>query len=291
MSLLAPTLASFLEVARTGSVGGAAVRLHLSQPAVSKQLRALERALGAPLVERQGRGIRLTEAGRLLADHAARAAALLDEGRALLDEIAGGHAGRLALGAGATTSILQLPAWLQRFRKERPGVDLVVQTGASQTVERWVLDREVDAGFVTSDTRHPELVVTRLFQEEIVLCVARRSSLRGQVDGTRVPLIMFPPHTGFRAFLDARLAAAGHTPTPKMESDSVEAIKAFVRADLGAAYLPEPAVRRELTAGALRRIRIRGVPPLSRTTSLIRRADRRGAALAHFISIVRSEAR
>jgi LysR family transcriptional regulator, cell division regulator len=289
MSLLAPHLTSFLEVARSGSVSVAAARLHLSQPAVTKQMQALERELGLAVLERAGRGVQLTQAGQLLRDHAQRSAALLKDCRAALDELATGRAGRLTLGAGVTTSILALPAWLRRFRKERPGVDLHIRTGSSQTVERWVLDREIDGGFVTSESQHPDLVITRLFAEEIVLVVAGDSPLRGRVDPARVPLILFPPHTGFRAFLDAHLAAAGQSFDVKMESDSVEAIKAFVRADLGAAYLPETAVRRELGSRALRKLSVRGVPILRRRTSFIRRYDRRpSAAFQHFAAIIRS---
>jgi DNA-binding transcriptional LysR family regulator len=286
--LLAPHLTSFIEVARLGSVSLAARSLGLSQPAVSKQMRALERDLDIPLFEREGRGIRLSQAGALLAGYAGRSAALLQECRSALGELGGGRAGPLALAAGVTTSILQLPAWLRRFSRERPRVEVSVRTGASRLVESWVLDRLVDAGFVTSESRHPELVVTRLFDEPVHLCVSRRSAFRGQVDGRRLPLILFPPGSGFRDFLDAKLAAAGQPLTARMESDSVEAIKAFVRADLGAAWLPEGAVRRELASGRLRRIQMRGVPPLSRSTALIRRADRRpSAALRHFIGIVR----
>jgi DNA-binding transcriptional LysR family regulator len=288
MSLLAPPLAGFLVVARDGNLSRAARRLALSQPAVTKQMQALERALGVPLLERAGRGVRLTQAGEILRGYAERGAALLDECRAVIAEVAAGRAGRLTLGAGVTTSVLHLPAWLERFRKERPAVELVIHTGDSRTVEDWVRRREVDAGFVTSEPRDPDLVVTGVLEEEIVLVVARRSSLRGRVDAARVPLICFPRGTGFRAYLDARLEAADRRPVARMESDSVEAIKAFVRADLGAAYLPESAVRRELRAGWLRRVTMAGMPPLRRRTSLIRRSDRRpGPALRHFVEVVR----
>jgi LysR family transcriptional regulator, low CO2-responsive transcriptional regulator len=130
--------------------------------------------------------------------------------------------------------------------------------------------------------------VTPVLEEEIVLVAARRSNLRGRVQAHRVRLISFPRGSGFRTFLDARLEASGQRLVTRMESDSVESIKAFVIAELGAAFLPELAVRRELRAGSLRRVNVTGLPPLRRRTALIRRSDRRPApALRHFLDLVR----
>ncbi|MET0384308.1 MAG: LysR family transcriptional regulator, partial [Polyangiales bacterium] len=117
MTLLAPQLTSFLAVAEVQNISTAAKRLHLSQPAVTKQLRALEVTLGVKLVQRTGRGVRLTDAGELLREHGRRSAALLAECQAALAELATGQVGKLTLGAGVTTSALQLPGWLSRYRR------------------------------------------------------------------------------------------------------------------------------------------------------------------------------
>src|SRR5262245_3653848 len=132
MSWLTASLEGFLHVAELGSVSRAADRLHVTQPAVTKQIRALERSLGLPLVERTGKGIRLTEAGELVARYGRRGARVLDECRQALAELDAGSRGRLTLGAGVTTSVFRLPSWLRKFRKDRPNVEVIVRTGTSR---------------------------------------------------------------------------------------------------------------------------------------------------------------
>ncbi len=285
VSLLGPALLGFLRVAELGSVSRAARTLHLSQPAVSKQVRALEQALGTALLERSGRGVRLTPAGVLLADYGRRSAALLDEGREALSELDAEDGGRLRLGAGATTCIFQLPAWLRRLRAERPRVDITVRTGASRAVASWVLERELELGLVTSSVAHAELELRVLFREPIVLVSAPERARPAALE--QLPLILFPATTGFREYLDRQLGAERLRSLVKMETDSVEVIKSFVAGDLGASFLPQSAVAAELARGTLRRVSLRGLPRLRRSTALIRRRDRKpGRVAARFVQIL-----
>src|SRR5262245_51792189 len=124
MTMIAPFMTSFLKVAELGSVSRAAQALHLSQPAVSKQLRALEQALACTLLERSGRGVQLTAAGTLVERYGRQGEALAADCRRALAELDAEHGGSLLLAAGATTCIFQLPGWLQRLRRERPNVDV-----------------------------------------------------------------------------------------------------------------------------------------------------------------------
>jgi DNA-binding transcriptional LysR family regulator len=271
-------LESFLRVAEEGSMTRAAEALYRTQPAVTQQVRALERELKVLLFERTGRGVRLTQAGEALQDYARRSLGLLAECRQVLADLEGGAAGRLVLGAGVTTSIFHLPPWLRAFREICPAVDVVVRTGRSREVEALALAREIDLGLVTSPVRHPELAARELFQEAILLVAPPGHPLAGQsvppaalVDA---PLILFPRGTGFRADLDRALAGWGAAALIKMESDSVEAIKSFVAVGLGLSFLPASAVEEELAAGTLRPVTLTGVPPLQRATTLIYRPDR-----------------
>lgn len=290
MSLLAAQLEGFLAVASASSVSAAARRLHLSQPAVTKQVRALERSLGVQLLERTPRGVRLTEAGELLRDYGRRSAALLDECAIALADQASGAASKLVIGAGVTTSMFQLPVWLRSYRRRWPKVDVRVTTGSSRAVAELVRTREVDCGFVTTEIRHSELSAQPLYSEEIWLVVAPRTSYPARVELSQVPLITFPEHTGFRRFLDRALAAAEIEADVKMLIDSVEATKSLVSVGLGGAFLPAAAVRRELEQGRLRRLAVRGLPPLKRTTRVLRRADRRPSrALLNFLAIVQAK--
>ena len=291
MTLLAAPLQSFLVVAATSSVSAAAKRLHLSQPAVTKQVRALEHTLGVKLLVRTPRGVRLTGAGELLRDYARRSAGLLDECQIALGDLASGRAGTLAIGAGVTTSMFQLPAMLRSYRRQWPRVDVRVHTGTSHVIAELVRGREVDCGFVTSEIEHAGLISERLYSEPIWLVAAAAARLPSRAPLAQIPLIIFPGHTGFRRFLDRAFAAAGLHPQIKMEIDSVEATKSLVAVGLGAAFLPAAAVDRELRLKQLRKIAVQGLPALRRHTALLRREDRTPSrALESFLSIVRERA-
>jgi DNA-binding transcriptional LysR family regulator len=285
MTISAPFVISFLKVAELGSVSRAAQALHLSQPAVSKQLRALEQALGARLLERSGRGVKLTPEGALVADYGRQSAALLDDCERALRELGTEQAGSLVLGAGATTCIFQLPRWLRQLRAERPSVDVTVRTGTSSVIEALVLEREVDLGLVTSPVGSRALKERVLFREEIVLVVARDFDQPRELEA--LPLILYPQSTGFRAYLDQKVGAARLARRVKMETDSVEAIKSFVASGLGASFLPRSAVANELAARALRRIVLPGLPKLQRSTRVVRRRDRAlNSTAARFLQIL-----
>jgi DNA-binding transcriptional LysR family regulator len=285
MDLLAAPLRSFLEIGRLGGVSPAARAVGLSQPAVTKQIRALEAALGSPLLERAGRGVRLTPAGQLLSNFGRRGARVFEEFSQALGELTRGERGKLVLGAGVTTCVQHLPPWLREFRRRHPGIDISVTTGASRAVEEWVESADVDLGFVTSEPRSRELVVRRLFEEEIVLVVEPRAARRGPVAIESLGLILFPKNTGFRQYLDQRLAA--QRVSVKMETDSVEAIKSFVQSGIGASFLPIGMVREELRQGTLARVQARGLGTLQRRTSMIWQRDRRPSfGMQSFVDIV-----
>jgi DNA-binding transcriptional LysR family regulator len=226
------------------------------------------------LVERSGRGVRLTEAGQLVAGYGRRSQALFEECRSLLDDLVSGRAGRLTLGATVTTSIFQLPAWLRELRRRQTGIDVLVHTGTSQVVETAVVDRQVDLGIVTTPAESRDLATKTLYREHVVLVVAAEQKRRAPVLLEHIGLISFPRGNGFRSYLDDKLGAPRMAACTKMESDSLEAIKSFVTAGLGGAFLPLTAVRADLDRGTLTRARVRGLPRLTRATSLIRRRDR-----------------
>ncbi|MDP2857429.1 MAG: LysR family transcriptional regulator [Bacillota bacterium] len=285
-------LRTFLKVAEHGSVTKAAAGLHLTQPAVTQHIRALERQFGTALFERTGRGMLLNGPGELLRDYARKALAAIEDGQQVIADIVQGRSGRLILAAGVTTSIFHLPRWLQSFREAHPDVDITVKTGRSREVARMALDREIDLGLVTSPVPHPDLEALPLFDEQIVLVGPPDSSPSPITQATlsETPLILFPRGTGFRAYLDQVLAQAGAAPHVKMETDSVESIKGFVQVGLGMSFLPLSAVQAEIDAGLLVRVDVEGIAPLTRTTAVVRRKDRYfGVAARDFLAIARGQ--
>lgn len=267
----------FLETAAQGNITRAAAKLHLTQPAVTKQIHSLEESIGTRLFDRVPRGVQLTPSGEVLRDYAVRSSSLLQEGLQKILEMEKGEAGRITIGAGVTTCMFQLPAWLRTLREEYPKLDFVVRTGASSDVLKMTLEREVDAGFVTSQIQDPLLSRIPLFKEAIVVVAPPGYLKSDRVIKPRqlgtLPMMLFPPSTGFRRDVEAQLAKAGVGCSVRMETDSVEAIKSFVAAGLGISFLPMTAVKEEIDRGKMVLVRCAGLK-LSRTTSLIRLKER-----------------
>src|SRR5689334_3520995 len=116
-------LAIFHAVAEEGSVSRGASRLHISQPAVSKQLRGLERSLGVALFHRLSKGVQLTEAGALLAGYARNLFTLEREAENALAELRSLERGRLTIGASTTIGNYLLPTVCAAFREAHPGIE------------------------------------------------------------------------------------------------------------------------------------------------------------------------
>src|SRR5947209_6492474 len=276
-------LRAFMKVVELQSFTQAAEALFFSQPAVTQQVQALEREVGEPLFERQGRRVTLTAAGEALYPFASRALALLLEGRAAVEEVRAGLAGRVTLAAGPTTTIFTLPPVLAAFRFDCPGVQLLVQTGTSREVTERVADGRADVGIVTTVYEREELVHAPLFSDEILFVVHGEHPLAGPnaaiQEGTLAalvaePFILFPRGTGFRAYVEQWFAARGVAPRVTMELDSAEAVKAMAAAGLGAAAVPRVAVEDELALGRLAPVTLPGEPRLHRQVCRVLRRDK-----------------
>src|SRR4051812_3628793 len=128
-------LQAFVEVARRRSVTAAAAALFVTQPALTARLNSLEAALGAQLLHRRRRGgAQLTEQGRVFLPYAERAVEAVAQGRLVLDALAEGRGGQVAIGCSPAVSTYALPRILRRFAETHPGVQLAVRTGHSEEV-------------------------------------------------------------------------------------------------------------------------------------------------------------
>src|SRR5262249_34508557 len=138
----------FLAVARAKSFRRAAEVLHLSQPALSQHVAELERELSARLFDRLGRRVALTEAGRILEEHALRLFATLSSARDAIDELRGLKRGSLLVGASTTPGIYVLPSLIASFHKRHPGIELDLQIANSSVIEERIRANDLDLGVV-----------------------------------------------------------------------------------------------------------------------------------------------
>lgn len=266
-------LRTFTVVARLRNLTRAAEELHLSQPAVTRQLQRLEQWCNLPLFERRGKTTHLSSAGRVLLTHAQQVLQTLENcERALLD-MRSGRRGRLVLGAGLTTAAYTLPSLIQQYKHRLPDIELSIQTGTTQEILQLVLEEQIDLGFVTSPIKHADCEVRPLYEDQIVLVSDASLPFAGisisLTELANLPLILYTP-SGFRDFVEKALRQVQVVPKVALELDSIEGIKHMVAADVGYAFVPRSAVSEELLSGRLAEIPVRGLPALLRQTSLVR---------------------
>jgi len=162
----------FLAVARAGSFRAAAETLHLSQPALSQHVAELERELGARLFDRLGRRVALTEAGRILEDHAQRIFATLTSAQENVAELGALKRGSLLVGASTTPGIYVLPRLAARFQELYPGLTLRVRIANSAAIEEQIRANELDLGVVGGHGVRPgEECLSAGLPDELVVVV------------------------------------------------------------------------------------------------------------------------
>ncbi|MBA3710993.1 MAG: LysR family transcriptional regulator [Pyrinomonadaceae bacterium] len=257
-------LRTFRVVAETLSFTRASERLHLTQSAVSHQIKALETELGEPLFIRAKRGVKLSQAGTVALEYAER---ILEDADALRERLtgrAGVPVGRVRA-AAATQAFVHLFAELfESFMRTHEGVELSFRTTVSteQTVAD-ILNGAADVGFASLPVYSPALQVTELFEDELVLVVGHGHRLSRKKEATveeiqRERLILFERGASIRRATDDFFKRVHLSPDLALESNDTYFIKLMVEHGLGLSLLPAWAVRDEVGAGKLAQLHIKG---------------------------------
>lgn len=269
-----------VELERQGSVSSAARAIGITQSTASEHVRVLEQAAGQRLVERSGRGSRLTEAGRALSARAAQALAALRAGEEELAELAGLRTGTIHLGASTAPGVYLLPDTLGCFRAEFPQVVVEIEIAASDEILRRLLAGRLQLALVGAPPRSDSRIELEPFAGDEIVGVARPGLLPvagGRVEPAalgEVMLLAREPGSSTQALADRELAEAGAATAGRWELGSGEALKRAARAGLGVAFLSRFAVAEEVAAGQLESFRLAGRPPLERAFSVARLAGR-----------------
>jgi DNA-binding transcriptional LysR family regulator len=284
-------LALFHAVAEAGNVTHAAERLHVSQPAVSKQVGELEEALGMHLLERLPRGIRLTEAGRLLADYARRLNMLEGEAARAIEEFRGLRRGRLAVGASTTIAAYLVPPVFGEFHKQFPDIELKLEIANTRDIQRCLVEGVIEAG-LTEGVIEAEDLHSQVFHQDQLVAIApaghallrkRRVTAR---ELCQEPFILREEGSGTRAVVERALAARELVVTPVLSLASTEAIKHAVGAGLGVAIVSRLAIGLELKFGSLVEIPVKDLV-IRRPLHLQRlRGRNQSPAMQRFLSLL-----
>jgi DNA-binding transcriptional LysR family regulator len=261
-------LQAFCAVVEKKSFSQAAEQLGVTQPAVSLQVRALEQRLGQSLLDRSGRRVEPTEAGRRLYRSAQRMLALEEQ---LLDEVSaddGRLTGTLAIGASTGPGAHLVPLLLCDFQREHPDLHVALSIWDTQTVIDRVVDRQLELGVVGALRRHRSLEFEPLVRDEIVLAVPPGHDAAGgtiSLDELKEEtLIVMQEGAGVRQVVEEELRRAGlrlRGVEPKLELGLQESVKSAVAAGYGVAFISRTAIEGELAAGRLAAAQVEGVEP------------------------------
>lgn len=268
----------FATVARTGSLTRAAAEVHLTQPAVSMQLRALEDSVGVPLVEPAGRGIRLTDAGHEFAAQVEEVLERLEH----LDELAarwrGVRGGRIRLGVVSTAKYF-VPRLIAHFLRAHPGVDFRLTIHNREQILGEMRANTVDYVIMGRPPEDLDCVATPFAPNLLGIVAApghplsRRRSMK-LAELAAEPFIVREQGSGTRAAMERVFAAHRVKIRSSMEMASNESIKQAVIAGLGLGFLSLYTVRNELAWGGLALLDVEGLP-VERQWYAVRRASRR----------------
>ncbi|HVM17631.1 MAG TPA: selenium metabolism-associated LysR family transcriptional regulator [Gaiellaceae bacterium] len=274
-------LAAFCAVVERKSFSQAAERLGISQPAVSLQIRALEERVGRQLLDRSGRRVEATEAGRRLYRDAQRLLALeeqLFEHAAAEDD--GALRGRLAIGASSGPGETVLPLLLCEFHRVHPDVRIALSVSDTQTVVDLVAARELELGVVGAARRHRSVTFEPFFRDEVVLACPSGHAFAGRTVAVEElrgqPLILMQEGAGVRQVIEDELRRARvrlRDLDVRLELGLQESVRSAVRAGHGIAFISRSAIEADLASGALAEARVEGLEP-SREISLVRASGR-----------------
>lgn len=274
-------LAAFCAVVERRSFSQAADRLGVTQPAVSLQVRALEKRLGAQLLDRSGRRVEPTEAGRRLYRGAQR---LLQLEEQLLDEVAaegdGALTGELSIGASTGPAAIVVPVLLCEFQRRNPGVRVALEVHDTQAVVELVADRELELGIVGAARRHRGVRFEPLLHDEVILICPPGHPFAGRtVPGEELqtaPLILMQEGAGVRQVVEDELRRLGirlRDFDVRLELGLQESVRSAVRAGFGVTFISRTAVEHDLAAGLVAEARLAGMNG-RREISLARGAGR-----------------
>jgi len=263
-------LAAFCAVVERKSFSQAAERLGVTQPAVSLQIRSLEQRLGRQLLDRSGRRVEPTEAGRRLYASAQRVLAAEEH---LLEELdaddEGAITGTLELGASTGPGGTVVPLLLCEFQEQHPDMRVRLTVSDTQTVVDRVAGRELEVGIVGAGRRHRGVAFEPFFSDEVVLACPADHRFAGKTvsldDLKGEKLIVMQDGAGVRQVIEDELRKAGmrlRDLDVRLELGLQESVRSAVVAGHGIAFISRLAIETDLAAGRIATARVRGLDPV-----------------------------
>jgi DNA-binding transcriptional LysR family regulator len=264
MAVTVTQLATFLAVAREGSVSAAAEQLFVTQPSISAAVSALSRELGVDLTERSGRGVALTPAGEAFRPYAADVLGLHEQGRQAAREAADASLRRIRVVAVETAAEVIVPELLRRFHDLHPAIELQLEVANRDAVFARVLEHEADVAIAGRPPADPRVVGRPFAPNELVLIAAPDDALvGGRVEPGRLAArtwLLREPGSGTRQLTTEFIAQHGLEPRTLTLGSNAAIVKS-VALGLGISIQSREAVASELATGELAEVQVRGGLP------------------------------
>lgn len=268
-------------IASEKSFTRAAEILFISQPSLSKQVKILENQLGILLVNREGKKISLTEAGKIFLQYSERVLALCEESCRALNDLKNGDRGNLIVGASQTIGTYLMPRILALFAQDYPQINLAVHVDSTRIIAKNVVDREIDIAVVGGDI--PEglkksLTIESFVEDELTLIIPKSHPFSiknkkyiNKSDLYHLNFITLNSNSTIRKFID-NILLQNNIETKQfnviMQLNSIEAIKTAVSLGLGAAFVSSSAIEKEIKLQTIEIIHIKNIK-ITRTLSII----------------------
>jgi DNA-binding transcriptional LysR family regulator len=251
----------FLTVATERSFSRAGEKLLRTQPAISIAIQRLESDLKEKLIDRSGRELLLTDAGRVVLEFAKRFQNLESELENSLRELKDNYAGRLAIGANETAALYLIPH-IEQYRRLFPKVKVQVRRSESSKIPSQLLDGDLELGVLSYDPADDHLLTQVLYTDRLALVVSPRHRFAGRTDISIAELDMetFIAHNVISPYREAVLREFQRQKVPlnmDVEMPTVETIRRLVQDNEGVAFLPRMCVEQEIKADLLREIRVK----------------------------------
>lgn len=247
-------LEAFAAIATIGNFTRAAQALHISQPALTVQIRQLEQTLGVRLLDRNTRTVKVTRIGQQLSPVVERILREIDAVRDHAHELAAGTRGLVSVAAIPSACAIVLPRIIAAFRGANPGILVALKDVTSPRVLTMVKNDEVDLGIGSFTDADPALQVAPLFTDHMRAVIPKHGPLAQQrsvrlKDLVNYPLILMDPQTSVRMLVDRAFESIGHFPAPAYEVTYMSSVVGMVKAGLGVALLPSATLEIEELSG------------------------------------------
>lgn len=286
----------FQAVAETQSFTRAAAAVHLTQPGVSKHIKQMEQYYGCPLFDRLGKKVALTEAGEILFEATREIMASITAAERGIEDLKGLLGGKLTIAASFPIGIYFLPGVLAAYRVRYPAVDVTLDISLGERIVARILANKVDLGLVSHDVHDARLTCTGFMRDELIVIVppGHRWAGRKCVKPKQLmeeTVIVAARGAGIRAVFEERLREQRIVLNNVLDFGNLEGVKRAVEAGLGVSVQPKTVVQREVAAGSLIELALRGMDTTLEYSRVSRKDKHLSSAARAFLALLQTEAK